>query len=472
MTTLPVPTWIGNADAALTGPWGAVPEQAQTARCSRQAAYDHARRVAQAVADAQTGGPPRAQRRADCQRLADDNRLLRQALAAAVAFGADHQQRLAATAAARGLSLGPTRALLAWVLPDADCPSRATLGRWTQDAARRAGAVLRVLDTACQPAVRTLCLDEILFHRQAVLVGVEPHRLAWVVGQRTADRSGATWHQTLRGGPPLEYVAADGGRGLRRGLELVRAERPGARGGPELEVTLDVFHTRRDGQQALHAEWAAAQRVGEEAEAADRALAGTRRHGQDQRGDSQRARRAWAQAEQAFYAAERREAAWRRASRALDLFGADGRLNDRVAAAAEIAAAVADLDGPRWTKVRRALQDARSLTFLDRVPRELQAAPPRAALREALVGLWRLRHASRSGWGPLAAGPCGVAVLSVQALSCQRREAAGHGANRRVARVLSRVVRASSVVECMNSVLRMHQARHRGVSEPLLDLKR
>ena len=33
-------------------------------------------------------------------------------------------------------------------------------------------------------------------------------------------------------------------------------------------------------------------------------------------------------------------------------------------------------------------------------------------------------------------------------------------------------MRASSVVECMNSVLRMHQARHRGLSQRLIDLKR
>jgi hypothetical protein len=43
---------------------------------------------------------------------------------------------------------------------------------------------------------------------------------------------------------------------------------------------------------------------------------------------------------------------------------------------------------------------------------------------------------------------------------------------RRVARVLSRVVRASSAVECVNSVVRMHQARHRNLSQELLDLKR
>ena len=33
-------------------------------------------------------------------------------------------------------------------------------------------------------------------------------------------------------------------------------------------------------------------------------------------------------------------------------------------------------------------------------------------------------------------------------------------------------VRASSAVECMNSVLRMHQSRHRTLTQDLLDLKR
>ena len=41
-----------------------------------------------------------------------------------------------------------------------------------------------------------------------------------------------------------------------------------------------------------------------------------------------------------------------------------------------------------------------------------------------------------------------------------------------VSRVLRGTVRASSAVECMNSVLRMHQSRHRTVSQGLLDLKR
>ena len=38
--------------------------------------------------------------------------------------------------------------------------------------------------------------------------------------------------------------------------------------------------------------------------------------------------------------------------------------------------------------------------------------------------------------------------------------------------VLYAVVRASSAVECVNSVVRMHQSRHRNLSQTLLDLKR
>lgn len=38
--------------------------------------------------------------------------------------------------------------------------------------------------------------------------------------------------------------------------------------------------------------------------------------------------------------------------------------------------------------------------------------------------------------------------------------------------MLLRTVRASSAVECMNSVLRMHQSRHRTLTQGMLDLKR
>jgi hypothetical protein len=472
MSTLSVLTWIGNAAAVLCGPHGAVTAQATQAGCSRQAAYEHAQRVQQAVTDAQAGGPSRQQLLAAGERLLQENQQLWQALEQSVSFGEAHQRRFAATAAALGLSLNQTGALLGCVLPPADCPSRATVGRWVQEAARRATQVLAVLDSAGRPLVRELCLEEIFCHRLAILMGVEPHRLAWVLGQRGPDRSGVTWHQALQPWPDLEYVAADDGTGLQLGLAAIREDRRQAGTGPDLEINLDVFHTRREGHKALRRDWSEAEAVWERAERADRDLARTARRGQDRRSNTQRALRAWAEAEQALATACRREAAWQRAERALNLFRPDGARNDRCWAEAAIAAALPGLEGARWAKVRRMLTDPRALTFLDRLQRALATAEPRAELRAALAGLWRLRHASRPGCGPVPVGSCGVLAPVVEALICGQLAADWHRAYRRVAGVLSRVVRASSVVECLNSVVRMHQARHRTLSQRLLDLKR
>jgi hypothetical protein len=55
---------------------------------------------------------------------------------------------------------------------------------------------------------------------------------------------------------------------------------------------------------------------------------------------------------------------------------------------------------------------------------------------------------------------------------CQRLSPQWHQAYERVDQIVRGVVRASSAVEGLNSVLRMHQARHRHVSQDMLDLKR
>jgi len=55
---------------------------------------------------------------------------------------------------------------------------------------------------------------------------------------------------------------------------------------------------------------------------------------------------------------------------------------------------------------------------------------------------------------------------------CQRLCPEWHSAYTRVDEILRRVVRARSTVACVNSVVRMHQARHRHVNQGMLDLKR
>jgi hypothetical protein len=472
MTTVSVVSMIGNAAAVLCGPWGAVTAHAQQVGCSRQTAYEHAHRVHQAVTDWHGAGPSRDQLVRQRDALLQENQQLWDAWSDSVPFDSARQRRFAATAAALGLSLHQTRTLLLCILSPAHCPSRATLDRWIDAAAARASQLVRLLDTASQPLIRELCLDEIFCHRLPILMGVDPHSLAWVLGQRGPDRSGPTWQQALRPWSCLEYVAADNGTGMQRGLDGIRQERSEAGHGPDLEVSLDVFHTQREGRTALRREWAAAEEVWEQAEKADRELAQIKRRGQDRRAATQRALRAWERAEAAFQVAQRREAAWLRIEQTLNLFRPDGQLNERHWAEAQLEAAVPNLDGPRWAKVRRMVSDPRSRTFLDRLHRDLEAAEPRPQLRAALVALWRVRHATRPGCGPRPRGAVEVVAPVVRALACGQLEPDWHGAYRRVARVLHRVVRASSVVECLNSVVRMHQARHRTLNQPLLDLKR
>jgi hypothetical protein len=475
MARLSVLTWIGNAAAVLCGGHGAVTAQAQEAGCSRQAAYEHAQRVQQAVADAHAGGPSRDELLRDNERLADENRQLWAALAQAVDFPEAKQRQFTAVAAALGLSLAQTLVLLAIVLPAACCPSRATLGRWVRDAAARAGRLLRVLDPACARRVFQLCLDEIFCRRKPVLIGVEPRSLAWLLGRRAPDRTGQTWCQALVLWSRLTSAIVDGGSGLRKGLELVQQHwQQAAPLFPALPLksNLDNFHIQQEGQRALRREWQAAERLWVAAEAADREVAQADRQGRKKSGPVKRALLAWAKAERAFTTAQRREAAWKRAVAALELFRPDGRVNDRAWAASEIAAAVRELPGERWAKTCRMLQDPRALTFLDRLAEGLAEAEPRAEVRDAVVEWWRLQPGKGRRGGPRLSGVASVLTGVVQAQICRQLAPDWEASAARVGPVLEGVVRASSVVECMNSVVRMHQARHRNLTQELLDLKR
>jgi hypothetical protein len=476
--TLSVRTWIGNAYAALFGRHGDVTQQAAQAACSRQTVYDHASKVEQAIAQAHLPGPSREQLLEENRQLREENRQLWDWLEQTIDCPEDQQRHFAVHANALGLSLTQTLALLAILLPAGRRPSRATLGRWVNQGARRARRILEILDTACRSLVRGLCLDEIFFRRRPVLLGVEPHSLAWVLGARARDRSGETWAKALEAWPDVEDVAADGGTGIERGLELAAAQRqaaaPEAKGrahAKPIHARRDTFPIRRDGARALRVEWGHAEALWEAAEKVERAKGRFDRSGVDGRKFSKGVvAKAWAEAEAAFEEACRKERAWGRAVAALGVWRPDGRLNDRAWAEVELQAAATGLMGRHWAKVRRQLQDERALTFLDRLHGDLAAAEPCPERRAALVALWRWRRLSRSRGEAGAAGEVVGAVLAdlLQArLGPDWKESSA-----RVRGVLGGVVRASSAVECVNSVVRMHQARHRTLTQELLDLKR
>jgi hypothetical protein len=328
--------------------------------------------------------------------------------------------------------------------------------------------------------VLSLCLDEIFFHRKPVLMGVEPASMAWVLGQRALDRTGDTWAAALLAWPNVEDAAVDGGSGLEKGLEIAAAKRqeeaaknPDGKPGVPLRVQLDVFHTRRDGARVLRQRWQYAERLWDEAAKLEKAKERFDRTGTDRRKFSKaRVKKAWAKAIAEFDKVCKEEAAWKRGCATLQVFRPDGQLNDRQWAEGELARVVVELPGAMWAKVRRQLQDKRTLTFLDRLHEELEKVEPDCERRAALVALWRWRREARKKaeeGEPSAAGMMGEVLQGVVAslLGDGWRES-----YKKVSQLLARVLRASSAAECVNSVVRMHQARHRNLTQELLDLKR
>jgi hypothetical protein len=304
-----------------------------------------------------------------------------------------------------------------------------------------------------------------------VLVGVEPASMTWFLGQKADDRSGATWAKALRDWPAPSYVTADAGTGLQAGIAAVQQERQ-ANGKPALENGLDVFHTTHEARRVLRQSWSHVDRSWEQAEAATRRVEQAQRQGQDARGVAAVARSAWKKAEAAFRQYERSEAGWKMAQGALSVFRPEGHLNDRAWAEQQIALALPVLSGREWSKVRGFLQAKETLTFLDRLHRQLREAVPEDQWRAELVRLWWLRrHRPRANTAGAVAG-AGHVAHRVQQVVCQKVDANWRQSYQTVARVSRLTVRASSAVECMNSVLRMHQSRHKTVKQGLLDLKR
>jgi hypothetical protein len=280
-----------------------------------------------------------------------------------------------------------------------------------------------------------------------------------------ADRSAPTWEKQLASFDRLEFAISDAAGGISKAVSQLAQARRQDPNAPALDHGLDVFHTVMEAKRVLVKQWRMVEAAWEKAETADREVARSKQQGIDARGVARAAHAAWDRATALFEPTERLEAAWGRAHAALDLFRADGQLNDRVHARAEIAEAVQGLFGPDWSKVRHFLNDPRSLSFLDRMHRRLELAEPDAGGREAMAWRWWLLHRRVECSDPL--------MRLVRAVGRDRKLSEPEQASfDRVSAVLGDTFRASSAVECMNSVLRMQQSRHKRMTQPMLDLKR
>jgi len=471
MSTIPFTRWIVDAAARFCGRRAAVSQQAEQSNCSRQTIYDHSRKVLRAVTAEHFAGPSRQELLEQVQALRQENAQLRNRLNHAIEFTQAKQQEFAAKARAMGLSLNQITTLLVVVLGKKAGRARSTIERWVQAAGTAAGRVLKRLDAQCKALVLWGCLDEIFFRSHPVLVGVEPRSMVWFLGKKVNTLKGSTWAEQLEIWDALEYVVADAGRPLQAGIAQVQGQRRQDNQAP-LASALDVFHTKKEACEALASTWNQVERDWEAYEQAIDQTRKAQRMGIDSRSTALKATRAWATTVKSFGCYETIEAAWKQAALALNVFRPDGRLNDRIWAEAQVASAIPALVGRAWVPVRNHLQAPEAFTFLDHLHSRLAEAQVPDELRDALVRLWWLRRQRprKSVEGPIA-GASHVAHL-VQQEVCQKLDADWRDWYRQIATILRETVRASSLVECMNSVLRMHQARHRTTTQEMLDLKR
>jgi hypothetical protein len=294
---------------------------------------------------------------------------------------------------------------------------------------------------------------------------VEPESLCWLTGRMVEARDGLTWAEEFARFPALRAIVRDDGTGLGKGVKLERARRRAA-GLPDLDDTLDVFHTLREGGRALRKTWGLATRALERADMAQKGLDRLGRQGRSRQGHGSVTNRLWRQAERAWDQATAAETAWKQGRSAFEFFTPEGRLNDRAQAEVIVAAALPNLSGQAWAKTRRLLLRRESFTFLDQAQGRLAGLGLDPDVLSALLDLEGLR---RQPWRLSAATRAWALVRTAQLTKASpgwREE------SRRVGAVLRGAWRASSLAECVNSVARMQQARHRRMTQGLLDLKR
>jgi hypothetical protein len=284
-------------------------------------------------------------------------------------------------------------------------------------------------------------------------------------------RDGVTWAEEFARFPALKAVVRDDGTGLGKGLRLERARRRAA-GQSDIDDTLDIFHTLREGGRALRKTWGAASRALESAAAEQRPVDRRGCQGQSRAGHATRVSRSWRQAEHLWDRAAAAEAAWKQVRSAFEFFTPEGRVNDRHRAEAVVAAALPHLSGSAWAKTRRLLLRRESFTFLDQAQRRLTDLGLDPDVLSALLDLEGLR---RQPWRLSATTPGSAATrawMLARTVQLAKTDPDGRAPAQGVRQVLRGVWRASSLVECVNSVARMQQARHRKMTQGLLDLKR
>lgn len=462
------PQRIASAYTVHCGRYGDGTRLAQERGVCRQWLYREAHWVAATLAG-KTWRQANAGLRTRVRELEQQLAVAQQRLARSVELTDDKQAELARVGQASGVSLPEGRVLLE-VLTPGHRLSVATLGRRTEAAGKQAGRLLHVFDEFARTRTRQAAADE-SYVKAPVLRTVEPDSLCWLGGRRADAVTGAAWAEEFRQLPNLEQVTRAGGRALAKGVAVVNDERDEQQQ-PRVVDQADHFHAFRDGGRAVRQAAVRAQQALTAAEAVQRELDQVARRGQKRTGPSARARTAWRRAEQAMAAWSAQERGWEQTKQAFRLFTPAGELNTPARVALVLAETVPQLPDKALAKVQRPLPEPDMVNYLTQAERPVAALPFPAEVKQAAVQHEGLRRQPEllQGTEPQAAGRRGLLLACAVVLA--QAGPAGQQAAAAVRDSCRRADRASSLVECLNSVLRMQQARHRKWTQGMIDLKR
>jgi hypothetical protein len=457
---------IASAYFVLFGAHGDVTRYAETRGVCRQWVYREAGWLQEVLANKQAQLAALQQR---VQELEQQNAWLQARLAVSVVVDEEKQAQLAAVGQANGVSLPAVWEWLEVLIPGKQL-SVASLGRRSQAAGEKAGQLLPILDEWARERVKDAAADE-LYVNDPVRMVVEQESLCWISGRLDVAVDGEGWAEEFRQLPKLEQVARDGGNGLQKGLAVVNAERQ-AQGQPAVVDQGDHFHALRGAGVGLRKVQRQAAQALAEAEKREQELQACRSRGVSARALGTAAAAAWRRAEKAMDLWSEREQLWQQVKQALALLTPSGELNTRARAELLLAQILPQLPDADFAKTKRQVEKPELLHYLDHVHRQIEALPFPPAVTQAAVRQegWRRRPEALHGESMQAAARRGL--LLVCAVILANAGAVGEQAVAAVRDIFRRAYRASSLVECLNSAVRMHQCRHRKMTQGLLDLKR
>jgi transposase-like protein len=224
------------------GFYGAVIDLANAYNTNRQRVYDVLDRISEAFHPKPPGPTPKPAEAIEKRNaeLEAENASLRARIQELEAkqensIEVTHQRvrDLSLTLAVLPVSYRDIRDVIALAYGEEYAPSEASICGMVQYYGTIAGLIL--LDAEVASEFSNACIDEIFFHQTPILTVVDPDSMAVGACERSEDRTGESWHAVLSHFPNLDYIISDQAKGIAKGIYLT--------GTPEtIQHQSDLYH--------------------------------------------------------------------------------------------------------------------------------------------------------------------------------------------------------------------------------------